>query len=231
VGLASFVFGASELVNGAVTDGLYFLAGGVLVLFIASFDLLTWTAARRRSTRFIRYGTVPESGEVAIVVPYSPVRLWAYVSLVGIAAVAFLALGVRERSALYVMVAVALAALLVHHITQICRKKIVCGHLAMSPSGMYHRSWASSSFVPWEHVSDIDTGKGDWQLIEVRVSSGAGSWSRRATRLLGAPPSSGLSVPGAFLCVDPVLVYSRCCSTSFIRRPDRSWGARPVCDG
>jgi hypothetical protein len=62
--------------------------------------------------------------------------------------------------------------------------------------------------VPWEHVTDVELGEGDGQLIEVRVGGNTRSWSRRTTRLLGsASCSTGLTVLGTFLRVDPVLVY------------------------
>ncbi len=206
--LAALVLGASELARDAIIDGVYFLTGGSTMLLVASSGALTRVIARRRSTNFVRRGTIPETGEAAIVIPYSMGYFWLCLGLLGIGVVSLVAWGVRERSAFYFLVAIGFAALPAYCFVQICRKKIVRGYLAMGPSGIYHRSWGFISFAPWEYVADVEPGEGDGQLIEVQVGTNTESWSRRTARLLGpASGSAGLSVRGMFLSVDPALVY------------------------
>jgi hypothetical protein len=207
VGLAALGSGAIGLMYDVV-ERIYFLAGGVTGLLGASVDPLMWAFERRRSTRFVRQASVPESGESAVVIPCSMSRFWLYLGMLAATVVGLAALGMRQWIVFYLLIAGALAGLLGYYAIQICRKKIVRGHLAMSPSGIYLRSWGSSSFVPWEHVSDVEPGKGDWQPIEVRAGTSTRSWSRRTTHLLGPRScSAGLTIPGTLLTVDPILVY------------------------
>lgn len=208
MGMAALLLGASELARDDIIDGVYFLTGGSTMLIVASSGALTRVIARRRSTRFVRRGTIPETGEAAIVVPYSMGYFWLYLGVPGTGVVSLVASGVRERSAFYFLVAIGFAVLPAYCFVQICRKKIVRGYLAMSPSGIYHRSWGFISFAPWEHVADVEPGEGRGQFIEVQVGTNTESWSRRTACLLGpSSGSAGLSVRGMFLSVDPALVY------------------------
>lgn len=158
-GVAISLIGASELADGEIVDGIYFLTDGLTCLLVASLDAVIRAICRRRSPRFVRLATIPDSSGVAVVIPYSMGHLWLYLGVLAVMFVAFVAWGVRERSALHIMAAVGFAALLTYYGLQICRKKIVRGYLALSTDGIYHRSWGFISFAPWEHVSDVVPGK------------------------------------------------------------------------
>jgi hypothetical protein len=208
VSLSELVLGALELLRGSTVEGIFFLTGGAMCLLVASLDALTWAIVRRRSTRFVRRATISESGETAVVIPYSMGHFWLVLSALVVSVPAFVAGGIRERSALHVMGAVFFAVLAGYCVVQIVRKKIVRGYVAMSPAGIYHRSWGAISFAPWEHVADVEAGEGAGQIIEVQVGASTKSWSRRTARLMGSTSDSPkLTVRGGFLAVDPVLVY------------------------
>jgi hypothetical protein len=206
--LAMLVHGTSELVDGDIIEGIYFLTGGVMCLLVTSLGALRWAIIRRKSTRLVRLATIPESCEAAVLIPYSMGHFWLYLSVLGASVVSSLALGMREQSVLYFLVAIVFAVLLGYYVVQICSGKIVRGFVAMTPGGIYHRSWGFISFAPWEHVSDVEPGEGDGQFIVVQVGTNTDSWSRRTARLLGSDScSAGLRVRGMFLSVDPALVY------------------------
>jgi hypothetical protein len=95
VGLAALGSGAIGLMYDVV-ERIYFLAGGVTGLLVASVDPQMWAFERRRSTRFVRQASVPESGENAVVIPCSMGRFWLYLGMLAATVVGLAALGMRQ---------------------------------------------------------------------------------------------------------------------------------------
>jgi hypothetical protein len=93
---------------------------------------------------------------------------------------------------------------------QFVSKKIVRGYVAVGAAGIYHRSWAFTSFAPWQHVIDVWPFEGDDRVIRVQVAANAEGWCRRTSRFWKQPESSfgpSLTVQAKHLSVDPALVY------------------------
>jgi hypothetical protein len=76
MGAASLYFGAAGLAAGEHKHVPLLLLGGALGLIIATQGALTRVLVRRGVISTIRTSTLPETGEAAVVFPYSASQFW-----------------------------------------------------------------------------------------------------------------------------------------------------------
>jgi hypothetical protein len=221
MGAAALYFGVAGWIAGEHAHVPLFLLGGVLCLIFAAQGILMRVLVRRRTTGTIRASRVPGTREAALVIPYSAGLFWlmfaqTVIILCGFAlpiagAAVQMALETREVGhAIIALVCVVAVWYLLALIGQFFGKQIARGYVALSPTGLYHRSWAFTSFLPWEHVLEIWPFEGGGPVITVQATAGANGWCRRTSRFWKQPESDfglDLTVRGMYLSVDPALVY------------------------
>lgn len=215
-----FVVGIAQMINGGIPKGAVPVYGSLLCFLGAAQGVLTRAVVRRKAVGTIHRRTLPESGESALFIPYSRRLFWLIFSLpvlllLGVGPVAawsiYEAVAAQDVGSV-VMAAVCLVCLayLMVSISEFLRNKITCGYVALSSAGIYHRSWALTSFVPWEHVTEIWPFEGGGPVITVQATANAEGWSRRTSRFWKQPEAGfglNLTVRGMYLSVDPALVY------------------------
>jgi hypothetical protein len=157
----------------------------------------------------VHAAVVPGAAEAAVVIPYSMSLFWLlFFSLPSSMVVVGVAIMIREHSPVALLIVIGCVVLDTYLLVQLCRRKIVRGYVALSPVGIYHRSWGFTSFAPWEHVFGIEPRQGDGQIISVMVETNTESWSRRTARFVGEDSCDyGLSVRGLYLSTGPALAY------------------------
>ncbi|OLT14072.1 hypothetical protein BJF78_19885 [Pseudonocardia sp. CNS-139] len=215
-----FFFGGTFLATGEPVQGAFLLWGGFLFLAVAAQGTLTRVLVRRSATGGIRLSTVPESGESAVVIPYSSSLFWLMFTvpavLFGIAGIVLIPLGgwalATQEFDLIVPAAIGVVGVVyaVAMLTHVCTGKLARGYVALSPTGIYHRSWALTSFVSWRHVMDVDPCDDKGPAIEVHAMRSPEGWVRQTSRLWNQPElafAPYLMVRGMYLSVDPALVY------------------------
>jgi hypothetical protein len=221
VGAALIYFGIAGLVTGDYTRVPLFLMGGSLCMIITAHGVLTRICVRRGATKAIRISTVPDVAENVVVFPYSAGQFWLLFSQIAITLCGFAvpftvvalvtvsdAQGIGEL--ITALVSIVAVGYLLALIGQFFSKKIARGYVAVGGAGIYHRSWAFTSFAPWQHVYDVRPSGGDDRQIRVLVDANAEGWSRRTSRFWKQPEScfgQSLTIRVMYLSVDPALVY------------------------
>lgn len=215
-----FVVGIAQIVGGGIPEGAVVVYGSLLCFLGAAQGILTRAVVRRKAVGTIHRRTLPGSGETALFIPYSRRLFWLIFSLpvlllLGVGPVT--AWSISEAmvapdagSAVMAAVCVVCLAYLMVSVSEFLRNKIACGYVALSPAGIYHRSWALTSFVPWEHVTEIWPFEGGGPVITVQATANADGWSHRTSRFWKQPEAGfglNLTVRGMYLSVDPALVY------------------------
>lgn len=218
------VSGAGGLALGVATlqtDGAgLLLVGSPLLIVVAA--LVYLSRARRPGTGGQAVREVAELGERGLVFAYSRALGWAYVVagaycllFFGLIAAGGLAAGVGGGGDVVLLA----AALLVVGYLSWCAVDLVRGRLgpglvALTPSGIYHRSWALRSYLPWDDVVDVVPGDARGPLVQVIAAANTTGWVRRTSstwRQAELAYAPHLVVQGRFLAADPALLYRAVC--------------------
>ena len=221
MGVVSLYFGVAGLVAGEFAHVPVLLVGGAFCLLVVVQGALTRLFVPRGATRAIRSATLPETREAVVVFPYSASQFWLFfgqaaIVLCGVAvpiaaASVAAALDAQDASSMTLAFASLVAVgYLTALIAQFFGKKIARGYVAVGPAGIYHRSWAFTSFAPWQHVIDVWPFEDNDRIIRVQVAANPEGWTRRTSRFWKQPESSfgpSLTVRTRYLSVDPALVY------------------------
>jgi hypothetical protein len=221
MGATCLYFGLAGVSAGEYAHVPLLLLGGLLCLIITIQGVLTRLCVHRGATGAIRMSTIPETGEAVVVFPYSAGQFWMLFSQTAIILCGF-AVPVAAASVVEVSdtqeigdMIIALVSLVAvgYFLALMCQfwsKKIARGYVAVGGAGIYHRSWAFTSFAPWQHVYDVRPSGGDDRQIRVLVDANAQGWSRRTSRFWKQPEScfgQSLTIRVMYLSVDPALVY------------------------
>ena len=221
MGVASLYFGLAGVSAGDYTHVPLFLLGGSLCLIIAAHGVLTRLCVRSGATGAIRISTIPETGETVVVFPYSAgqfwtlfsqtaIILWGFAVPVAVASVVEVSDTQEIGDMIIALVSLVAVGYFLALMCQFWTKKIARGYVAMGGAGIYHRSWAFTSFSPWQHVYDVRPSGGGDRQIQVLVDANAEGWSRRTSRFWKQPEScsgQSLTIRVIYLSVDPALVY------------------------
>jgi hypothetical protein len=223
LGLMSIVclgFGVAGLVTGDLAQGVFLLWGGLFCLVVVAQGALTRLLVRRVGTAPVHSSTIPETGEAAVVIPYStnlfrlmiavPVMLLLAAGAIAVGSIVEVVKTGDGNNLVIALISFIVVGYLVASLGQVYNNKIACGFVALSARGIYHRSWALTSFVRWEDVVAVWPLGGEDQAIRVQVAANSSGWSRRTSRFWKQPESNfGLNqtVRGMYLSVDPALVY------------------------
>ncbi|OLF18217.1 hypothetical protein [Actinophytocola xanthii] len=210
--------GAGGLVLGVAavsTDGVGILLVGSPLLIVAG-ALVYLSRARRQGTGGLAVREVAELAERGVVLPYSAALGWGYVVagvycllFFGLIAVGGLAAGGGGGVALLVA-ALLVCGYLLWCVIDLARGRLQTGLVALTPSGIYHRSWAMRSYLPWNDVVEVVPADVRGPLVQVIAAANTTGWVRRTSsawrqgELAFAPH---LAVQGRFLAADPALLY------------------------
>jgi hypothetical protein len=221
MGAVPIYFGVAGLLAGDYTRVPFFLVGGSFCLIAAAQGFLTRVFVPRGVAGAIRTSTILETGENVVVFPYSAGQFWLLFSQIVIilcgfavpfSVVAFVAVSDAQEMGelITALVSVVVVGYMLALIAQFFSKKIARGYVAIGGTGIYHRSWAFTSFAPWQHVYDVRPSGDDDREIRVLVDANAEGWSRRTSRFWKQPEScfgQSLTIRVMYLSVDPALVY------------------------
>jgi CHASE2 domain-containing sensor protein len=163
---------------------------------------------------------VPETGETAVVVPYStnlfrlivavPLMLLGAAGIIAVSSIVDVVMSRDGNSVVVVLFSLVVVGYLLATLSQLRNHKITCGYVALSASGVYHRSWALTSYAPWKDIVAVWPFGGDGQVVRVQVVANSDGWSRRTSRFWKQSESKSglnLTVRGMYLSVDPALLY------------------------
>ncbi len=220
MGAVSLYFGVTGLVAGEFAHVPILLVGGAFSLLVVVQGVLTRLFVPRGATRGIRSATVPETRESVVVFPYSASQFWLLFGQIAIIlcgfAVPFAAASVVAVSDVHdvgdiiiALISIVAVGYLLALMGQFCSKKIARGYVAVGRRGIYHRSWAFTSFAPWQHVIDVWPFEDNDRIIRVQVVANPVGWTRRTSRFWKQPGSSfgpSLTIRTKYLSVDPALV-------------------------
>jgi hypothetical protein len=211
------LFGAGGLALGVAsvaTDGVGLLLVGSPLLLVAA-ALVYLSRARRQGSGGLVVREVADLGERGVVLPYSAALGWGYVVagaycllFFGLVAAGGLASGGGGGALL--VVALLLCGYLLWCVVDLARGRLGAGLVALTPTGIYHRSWALRSYLPWDDVLAVVPAEVRGPLVQVMAAANTTGWVRRTSaawrqgELAFAPH---LAVQGRFLAVDPNLLY------------------------
>lgn len=202
--------------------GIFLLAGSPLMLTVTAIGYLTRLRGRRPGISLLRHGPVSDLGEPGLLIPYSralgaaavllPVSVLLVTAPATIAFLAGIVVDGPDTSGLVSTVVLwAISLYMGWLLVEVGRKKLTRGLLALTPSGVYHRSWAFHSYVPWTAITSVSTGQArEGPLITMAVFSNTPPWFHRTSRLwkqdeFGLAPH--IAIKTAYLSVDPALAY------------------------
>ncbi len=201
---------------------LLFWWGTMIAAGLTAFVYWARLGLRRRSSSRVFLSCRDEPEGTGTVIGYS-FAVWltywamAVVCLAGFAfltAVSVLGLLTESFGSLSAVVAVGLFGGVTCYLLCFCfhglRGKLARGSVALSPHGVFHRSWSFRSYAPWDSVIAVDAAEMDGPLISLIATSDGGAWFERTSRLwkqeeMALAPS--LAIRGRWLSVDPALLY------------------------
>ncbi|SFT96785.1 hypothetical protein SAMN04487904_11685 [Actinopolyspora lacussalsi subsp. righensis] len=223
LGAGSVIAATSALsANPPDARGLIMAACAPLLLGFAGLAVLTRLRVRDRGIASVRLERVEYSNSEAVVIPYSRGLASTYVvmtvsmlALFGFFAVISLLViadgGPGDTGIALLFIASGTATLyLLLLIVEALRGALSHGVLALAPTGVYHRSWAFTSFFPWESIVSISAGTTGRQLITAAVYDNSTPYFHRRSRMWRQPELSlapHMGVQGVNLSVDPTLAY------------------------
>lgn len=202
-------------------------AGRVLVgspMALVAAALIYLHRVRRQGRAWLAVRDVRELGQRGVVLPYSAALGCCYLATggwfvlyVGLLAAIPTGIGVDLGSIgvgeiVGLVIVLMLCAYPLWIVLELVRGRLGRGLVALTPDGIYHRSWAMRSYLPWHGVFAVASEETEAGLrVKVRAFANAeGSWTRRTSvawkqdELASAPD---LDVRGLYLAVDPALLY------------------------
>lgn len=219
------LFGACGLALGvaaASTERVGLLLVGSPLLLVAAV-LVYLSRARRPGVAKLAVRHVQDLGEPGVVLPYSAALGWGYVAAVGYCGLFFglIAAGGAASlvggaaslggSAILLVVALLVCGYLLWCVVDMLRGRLRLGLVALTPHGIYHRSWAMRAYLPWTEVVAVTATDVRGPLVQVVAAvNTSGSWIQQTSRtwrqseLAFAPH---LAVQGRFLAVEPSTLY------------------------
>lgn len=212
--------GVAALVN-QDSRAVRMLFGVVLMVPCLLFLLLTRIGLRRRAPSAVSCDGVRGITERAVRIPYSlPVATTYWVlgllallffSFITVAsALSFLHGRIALDTIFPLILGLGVSIYLLWFVFDGLRGKLARGVVALTPAGVYHRSWAFRSYAPWDSVMDVQAAEADGPLIELLVSANGASWYERTSILWNQEELSltpHMAIRGRWLSVDPALLY------------------------
>lgn len=202
--------------------GAFLLFGSVFLLLATVLIYLTRARGRPRGEWSVQLVHLPEVGQHAVIFPYARSVYVAYVGSMLFALLFFgfllfggLAIGVDDGfdGQAFVLIAIggALTTYSAWFLTEVLRGRIRQGFVALTPSGVYHRSWAIQGFFPWRDVIGVRAVHVQVPMIEgavaanstARVSMTSRVWPQSERKM--APH---LTVRAQWLATDPALLLA-----------------------
>ncbi|HEY9474745.1 MAG TPA: hypothetical protein VIS06_12950, partial [Mycobacteriales bacterium] len=202
--------------------GVFLLLGSPLFVTATAVGSLTRLRGRRPGASALQHGHVDDVNEPALLIPYSralgvaavlvPVSILLVIAPLAVAFWVDLAVEGAHIDVLVPLVGLSAATgYMAWFLVEIGRKKLSRGVLALTPGGVYHRSWAFRSFFPWHTVVSVSTGQSpESPVITMVVYNNSESWFRRTSRLWKQDEfrlAPHMVVKAAYLSVDPALAY------------------------
>lgn len=206
LGLVSVLLGFRE-------PGLQ-LVGGLLMLAVAL--LIYAQRCRPRGGREVSVREIDDLGHAGVVLPYSGavtaanLVMLGYLAVVGwVVVLGGLLTGGLAGSDVLVLAVFALVGLVgTVIVVEVLLGRLTRGFVALTPSGVYHRSWGVRGFLPWPAVLGVRPVQYGEPVLEFLATANApGAWHRR-TALMARSREKGLpALRGHTLAADPALAY------------------------
>jgi hypothetical protein len=214
--------GALASAAGDLGTAVFFFAGGAFLGVLAALSLSMWRLRRRTSSGAV--GLLPTGyGHGGVALYFSTWRYRGITAalLMGSAFLGVYAAGgvlgwemsppVPRSNAITAAISGSGALLLLWLFVECVSGRIAKGRLALTPTGIHHRSHTFEHFVPWSAVLEVSAMElGAGPLIVVRTLPSDGARIRR-THWMGKPDEFGLLpslvVRARSLAVDPAVAY------------------------
>lgn len=224
IGVAGVTFGIVDLAQTPTQDR------GIVTIILAPLFLgmsaLLASRVRIRSRRpdSLRLEWVKPAESPGVVIPYSRsvwvsfcVMTFAMLFFYGLIAIAGWVLVAADGASGGILILPLLASgatlYMLWFIIDGFREKLTRGAVALTPSGVYHRSWAFTSFFAWDKTLGVEA-EDVRQLPAVRVGyrehRNRKQHMTRHSRVWKQPEwkqAPDLVIIGTYLSVDPVLLY------------------------
>jgi hypothetical protein len=214
--------GVLALTESDIGTGILLLLASPLMILATINGYLTRLRGRRRGMSAVRHGLVAGIDEPGLLIPYSravattAVLVPVAVLLVTAPAMvlfllALLVDGVHIEVLAPLAVFTAGTIYLVWLLAEVARKRLALGLLALTPSGVCHRSWAFRSYVPWTAITSVSTGQTrEGPLITMAVFANTEPRFHQTSRLWKQDEfrlAPHIAIKTAYLAVDPALAY------------------------
>lgn len=217
-GCMGIAAGASTLLPDGADRRFYLLVLAAPLLWGAA-TILVLTRLRlhnRRPTK-VTTGQAPGSGEHGLVIPYSRALAATYVLLCATTLVLFAVITsvgavshARGGELGFVVICFGFVVYLCWTLVDIVTGRLAAGAVILTPSGIFHRSWAFDSYLAWDQAVSVWPGQLDGQCITVAARSDAAPRFQRRSRLWKQPEyrrAPETAIRGMYLAIDPALAY------------------------
>ncbi|WP_199433560.1 hypothetical protein [Qaidamihabitans albus] len=200
----------------------FLMAGSPIVALAAVLIHVRRSRGRPRGESLIRSAYLPELGEHAVLVPYARWIFVLYLAAMAYSALLFgflllggiaraVADGFGGESAVLLVLLGGLTGYTIWFLAEAARGRIRPGYVALSPSGVYHRSWALTGFFPWSGNIGARAVHVQQPMIEFAMAANASgeivstspAWRQSERKL--APH---LVIRANWLAVDPALLLA-----------------------
>jgi hypothetical protein len=209
--------GVVDIASGEVGRGGFFVLGAV---FSSTALAAVYARRARRGRTAVERGELPAIDQGGVLIRYSRRLALGYLAIIvaglvffGVLAVGGVATVVDEglgSAWVPLLLSVAVCGYLLWATVDIVLGRLARGMLALTPDGIYHRSWAMHAYVPWRDIMFVRATEAHGPLIEVAVAVNSTSWTRRTSLLwkqgeLAFAPH--LAVRADLLSVEPALAF------------------------
>jgi hypothetical protein len=221
-GLIGVVAGVSIFLPGFHDARAYLLVLAAPLLFgVAAIVVFTRLRVRGRPTTTVRCEQT-EVGGPGLVIPYSRGLSATYVLVCVTTLLLFAAVAVVSLIALFApgpldvallvqsVVCLGFAGYLGWTVVEMVRERLRRGAVVVTSGGVWHRSWAFDSYLPWEQAVSVSAGEMDGQLITLAAFGNARPQITRRSRLWRQPEyklAPNTAIRGMYLAVDPGLAF------------------------
>lgn len=203
--------GVSTFLPGSADDRAYLLVSGAPLLFgLAAVGLFGRLRVRGRPATAVRSGA---DGEPALVIPYSRGLAVSYVVVCAGTLLLFLVVDavaalVGGTAIVAAVVCLGFVCYLGWTLIEMARHRLRLGAILLTPDGVWHRSWAFDSYLPWDQAVSVSVGSLDGQLITLAAFDNVHPMFDRRSRVWRQAEyrlAPHTAIRGMYLAIDPAL--------------------------
>lgn len=220
-GCMGIAAGVSIFLPGFTDDRAYLLVlAAPLLLGIAAIVVLTRVRVRGRSVSPVHSAPLGTTGEPGLVIPYLRALGIVYLTIVAAMLVFFTVIAVVTLVALtnadagnpaldiQAVVCLGFVGYLSWLFIEVGRKRLTTGAVVLTPQGVYHRSWAFDSFLPWDQTVSVSAHDLDGQVICVVAYDNSRPQFNRRSKMWKQSEykrAPNTVIRGMYLSIDPAM--------------------------